>query len=167
MRQRCAISFSWRCHRPARLGLKPPDHLDAVCLKALDRDPDKRFQTAQDMANAIRAAAIKIGDPGSASGVSAWVRKVAGDKIELRRRAIGDASSTDSSIRTVPLLVESSTNFGVASVRAVPPSDPVPVGTPNRWQRAQWSLVLIPLAVIIAVLFAFLEPRDETVRSTP
>jgi serine/threonine protein kinase len=32
---------------PSKVGLRPPSAFDSICLRALERDPDKRFSTAQ------------------------------------------------------------------------------------------------------------------------
>jgi eukaryotic-like serine/threonine-protein kinase len=61
-----------------------PPRLDEIVLRALDRDPDRRFSTAQQMAIALEAcfssaSPAKVGD---------WVAIVAMDALEVRARHV-------------------------------------------------------------------------------
>jgi serine/threonine-protein kinase len=57
-----------------------PSEIDRVVLKALARDPEKRFATAHDFAEALRKAA----DEGSRRAVADWVGHVAKDSLSQR-----------------------------------------------------------------------------------
>lgn len=52
---------------PSTLNVQLPPAMDAVVRKALAKRADDRFQTAQDFADALRAAAPSAGAPGSAT----------------------------------------------------------------------------------------------------
>jgi serine/threonine-protein kinase len=54
--------------------------LDRVVLKALERDPDERYQSALELAEALRAATPE----GSRANVAAWVTRVAAANLASR-----------------------------------------------------------------------------------
>ena len=58
-----------------------PRALDAVVMKALDRDREKRFQTAAELVEALEAAC----PPATARDVAAVVKAYCGERIEARR----------------------------------------------------------------------------------
>ncbi len=66
---------------PSDHGPKVPPKLDAIVLRGLERDPDKRWQSALEMANAIEALHLSA----TPRDVGLWVREQGRD--ELRRRA--------------------------------------------------------------------------------
>jgi eukaryotic-like serine/threonine-protein kinase len=88
MRQVCQAVIA----PPSQVGLRPPAALDEVCLTALERDPDKRFPTAERMAVAMREAAANAGLLASADDVATWVRVAVGRELAQRRLLILDAS---------------------------------------------------------------------------
>jgi eukaryotic-like serine/threonine-protein kinase len=57
-----------------------PDALDEIVLRALERDRDKRFTSAQQMADALVEAVV----PAQPSKVATWVKALAGPAIEKR-----------------------------------------------------------------------------------
>jgi eukaryotic-like serine/threonine-protein kinase len=70
-----------RVPAPSELAAHVSAELDAVVLRGLARDPDARFATALDMADALEDVLVAA----SPREVGAWVERVAGDA--LRRRA--------------------------------------------------------------------------------
>ena len=58
---------------PSSRGPKIPDAFDAIVLRALDRDQSKRFDSALEMADALRKAATQANLLGSRQGVARWV----------------------------------------------------------------------------------------------
>jgi eukaryotic-like serine/threonine-protein kinase len=77
---------------PSTVGCQPPQALDVLFERALERDPDKRFQSAQEMEEALRDAAMAAACFGSRREVAAWVQAGFGDELEERRRAIKTAA---------------------------------------------------------------------------
>jgi eukaryotic-like serine/threonine-protein kinase len=77
---------------PSAVGLKPPPLFDEVCLRALERDPDKRFQTALEMADALRSIAIQERQLGSRREVAEWVDSQFNAEFAARREAIRQAA---------------------------------------------------------------------------
>jgi serine/threonine protein kinase len=70
--------------------------LDEVCLRALERDPDRRFATAAAFAESLRAAVPFIGE---AAEVGALVCDVAGDAIRKQRESVDRASLKPPALR--------------------------------------------------------------------
>ena len=95
---------------PSKQGQEPPAIFDEVVMRALERDPEKRFATALEMAEAIRRAAYSTGLVGSRYQVAKWVTDSFGDELGLRRKAIKEVAQqreeiTDpSQITVVPTL---------------------------------------------------------------
>ncbi|HEY1958540.1 MAG TPA: serine/threonine-protein kinase [Polyangiaceae bacterium] len=78
---------------PSELAQGIPAQLDALVLKGLARDPNKRFATAADMARAIEELGIAIARP---IEVGAWVNRIAGDALKKRARRLAEIESTGS-----------------------------------------------------------------------
>ncbi len=77
---------------PSEIGLKPPACLDAFVLKALERDPEHRFQSAAEMLDSLREIALENDLFGASSEVAEWVQRTFGPHLEQRRSAARDAS---------------------------------------------------------------------------
>jgi len=58
---------------PSTVGRRPPPELDAVCLKALSRDPYLRYATAEEMLIELRRVAVSKEILAPPSSISAWV----------------------------------------------------------------------------------------------
>jgi serine/threonine protein kinase len=65
-----------------------PAAVEAVCMKALTRDPDKRFATAAEFADALEQAARRHDLMGSKRDVSSAVDEVLGSDLAERRQAL-------------------------------------------------------------------------------
>jgi serine/threonine-protein kinase len=76
-------------HPPSTLRSDVPASLDAVVMKALVREPDDRFATAEALAAALESAVT----PASHATVGAWVRAQAGDELEARHQRSSSPSS--------------------------------------------------------------------------
>ena len=63
---------------------------DEIVVKALNRDPDKRFQTADEFAEALDAAAGKAGIA-KTRDVAEVVRSLDAEKLQLERQRVRDA----------------------------------------------------------------------------
>lgn len=119
-----AAVLSLPVRRPSLVRSEVPDALDDVVLRALDREPGRRFADAQTMAEHL-AAAVAFPQP---SRVAAWVEGLAGDTLEHRTRLVRDAESSCPSEpfdleRTMPearSLIRSTERTGKASLRRLP-----------------------------------------------
>ncbi len=65
-----------------------PESLDAVVMKALDRDPEKRFSTAADFADALENAARAMQKVGSAREVAAYLESLMGTELSQTREVV-------------------------------------------------------------------------------
>ncbi len=74
---------------PSTVGLRPPSCFDRVCLRALERDPNRRYQTAEEMLIDLRRIAIAEDFLAPSSDVGRWVSETFGRQLELRRQAAG------------------------------------------------------------------------------
>src|SRR4051812_30541084 len=65
-----------------------PKSLEAICMKALERDVDKRFATAQDFAEELEKAARALSFVGSVRDVASCLENVVGTEITQQREAV-------------------------------------------------------------------------------
>jgi len=77
---------------PSTVGLRPPPSLDFVCMRALERDPTRRFGSAQEMMMELRRIALRENLLAPTSDVAAWVREAVGHDLARRRLIVLDAS---------------------------------------------------------------------------
>ena len=68
-----------------------PPALDEVVLRALDRDPEKRFASAAEMALAIEKAI----DPARPSKVAAWMEQLVGDSLSAQAAKLAEVETID------------------------------------------------------------------------
>ena len=73
---------------PSKTKAKPPEFFDAVVLKSLARNPDERYSSALEMADALRRLASENGLVGSRHDLSQWVEETFKEELERRRQAI-------------------------------------------------------------------------------
>ncbi|MBP6632329.1 MAG: serine/threonine protein kinase [Kofleriaceae bacterium] len=102
------------------VGLRPPAILDAILAKALARDPAERYQSAAEMAAALRAAALGAGLLGAPSEIAGWVGATFAAELDGRHRLLRDADRRrdPASVVVLPRLAEPS------RVTAAPPPLP-------------------------------------------
>ncbi|HXX70568.1 MAG TPA: protein kinase [Polyangiaceae bacterium] len=155
---------------PSRAGAKVPPSLDAVVMRALDREPSRRYRTAREMARALQDAV-----PGApAFVVGEWVEATAG--VTLARRASRLASiermllpdsdhpppmsrpSTPPSVSSISLrrapagldVLFPSGQPGLAGEGTIDSSAPMSLERPKR--RTSTTVVVASLAVALAAL---------------
>lgn len=78
---------------PKQIAPTVPDELDRIILKALEKEPGKRFATAGEMQRAIDALASSIGAPVTDEDVAAFVKEVIGDSQTKRAAELKAAIS--------------------------------------------------------------------------
>ena len=108
---------------PSSQGTKPPECLDAIILRALERDPEKRFSSALEMADALRAAAAKNDLLATRHEVARWVSELFGHDLERRRQAIRQAQQAS--------YEEASHVSRVVALPVLPPLAPTPTPAPT------------------------------------
>lgn len=96
--QTMARVLSGEIVRPSAITPSVPPELEAVILRALERDPEKRHRTALEMAEALNRALPRA----AALDVQLWVQSVVGEKLRERAKRLAEVESstaTDSSLR--------------------------------------------------------------------
>jgi eukaryotic-like serine/threonine-protein kinase len=73
---------------PSTVGRRPPRFLDEVCLRALDRDPARRYASAAEMAEHLRLVTRAHSMVAGPEQVATWVATLFGDELERRRAAV-------------------------------------------------------------------------------
>jgi serine/threonine protein kinase len=135
---------------PSTIGLKPPACFDALCLRALDRNPDNRFESAQAMAEVLREIARENGYLSSSARIGTWVQQTFAKQLNERRATLRDATSATrlarvslSSLAPWPGVGPSDggTNTSAISAFRLSPGTPAGAEQPPRARR-HWKLTL-------------------------
>jgi hypothetical protein len=74
--------------RPSQVVEKYPPELEAIVMHALDRDIDKRYQTADDLRDALETYLVEQRIVVPSAGVKGLLRRVLGSRIDQRRQQI-------------------------------------------------------------------------------
>ena len=162
--------------RPSSVGLSPPPALDGFVLKALERDPAHRFQSAAEMAGALRDVARGVACLAAGAELAEWIASSFGGELAVRRTAIQELAARPpqpgGEVAVLPRLVEPPTPDADARdyltldelARAVdpvrrapsaPPSAPVTalISVPDAPPRRRLSVVaVVAFAAVAAVL---------------
>jgi serine/threonine-protein kinase len=77
---------------PASRYGRSPESLDAICFKALQRSPAKRYQSSEEMLVHLRKVAAAEDLLGSPSEVKQWVKEAMGHELDVQRLSFLDAS---------------------------------------------------------------------------
>ena len=83
---------------PSAAGAQSYPALDEVVLHALSRNPNDRFDSAEEMFAALSRVATAHDGLASTKEIATWVREAAGSELTQRRLAILDASHTMDSV---------------------------------------------------------------------
>ncbi|HKY40207.1 MAG TPA: serine/threonine-protein kinase [Polyangiaceae bacterium] len=90
--------------KPSSIDPKYPAGLERIVLRALERNPDVRYQSAQELADDLRAYLKSERIVVAQSGLAGLMKRVLGERIEQRRKAVraalkalgsGQAQTTD------------------------------------------------------------------------
>ncbi len=117
---------------PSSFDPKYPKALESIVMKALERDLDKRYATALQLQDALEAFLKSERVVVPRAGVANLLRKVLGQRMDQRRKAIRSA------LRAIDGEVPMGSN--------VPPSDPIAASAPPS-EHASVSSVTSPSAV--------------------
>jgi serine/threonine protein kinase len=170
-----------RVDPPSTVGLQPPPCLDFVCMRALERDPERRFSSAHEMMMELRRIALRENLLAATSEVAAWVRESVGHDLTRRRLIVLEASQRsrpmsvqnppppqrpeqqqaferrDSSDAPPPSSVQGSDSQQTSPTIALDPSQ-VPSGGSGMSPSARWALLGASVMAVIAVLVTVLWP---------
>lgn len=95
--------------RPTTLVPSLPEEVEAIVMKGLERDPAKRFSTAQEMSDALEAALA----PATSREIGRWVQELAGADLQLRAKVVADMESQlHLSVPPAPLLALADSESG-------------------------------------------------------
>lgn len=152
---------------PSTVGLHPPAVFDRVCLKALERDPDRRYASAEAMQAELRSAAIHQGLVGLYSEVASWVRETVGPELSQRRLLVLESANLQDTDREHSS--KSGDHQGLEESGSMPPSpttgdgselgdDTIPLAIQTHKGRGTWialivSAVLAAAMVLVAILW--------------
>jgi serine/threonine-protein kinase len=87
---------------PCEAGAQSFRELDDIVMRALSRDPNDRFESAEEMMTALGRAAAKQQGLATPKEIASWVRDAAGTELTQRRLAILDASRNNPTIPPAP-----------------------------------------------------------------
>jgi len=150
---------------PSRVDFAVPPAFDAVVMRALEREPAKRFATALEFAEALEAC----GPVAAPTEVSTWVTRVAADQLAKRRAIVADvesSSATDAvSSTSAKLLVAPAEPITGKSARTQNASVSITPTEPEPSRRPGLAIVLVGLVLmgaagyLLAREVVFREPR--------
>jgi serine/threonine-protein kinase len=142
---------------PASKYGRSPESLDAICFKALQRNPAKRYQTAEEMLVALRKVAASEDLLGSPTDVGQWVQHAMGKELDVQRLSFLDASR-------MAREAEASQSIRMPSLEEGPESRVEPsrtielAATPDhRNSVAKWVAVVLAVGT---VFLAFMVPES-------
>ncbi len=165
--------------RPSSIGLSPPPVLDAIVLKALERDPGRRFQNAAELADTLRDVARGAACLAAASEVGEWITTTFGGELAARRREIREPGQRPRRGTAVSVLSRSGPPAPDAFTRdelsldelaratdppprsldsvlgPAPTTNAAPVATPPSPARRQVALVAIAAFTVVALVLGW------------
>jgi serine/threonine-protein kinase len=137
---------------PSHVDPSVPRSLDAIVMRALERDPDRRFGTAQEMARALEAAVPSA----AASAVAEWVTTTATEALAKRVALIAEMerAARQEDEAATPAVRAPSASVIFRDAAAPPPQGP------RRGQRARAGFVVgAALGAAVAGVYFLAFPR--------
>lgn len=137
--------------RPSALRPGVSAALDAVVRKALDRNPNRRFQSALDFANALEAAGAATGHPPAPSAaIAGWVAEVCAtrlvEKDELLRSGMAAAHEQEEVSEPTPTPAHALVVPGPHHVPAL-----VVASSPRPLRSSRYALVMGGLLLLAGI----------------
>ena len=130
--------------------------LDPFMAKALARDRDQRFQTAQEMAEAIEHIAPQVGGVATTRMVSQSVRALSKEKLDAEHAAIERAIQEHKNMSSRPPAVAVTPGVGEDVDTVRPPA----LGT-RRGSRTRWIVAAVVLLAAAGVVALWASGDDE------
>lgn len=165
---------------PSPRSIEPsiPEVIDAVVMKALERDPNARYESAAEFADALENAAAGVVRMSSVRDVAGYVQKILGDDLGLHRDAVrtwltsgdggqqaplsGPFSTSQSYPRLTPNQQRPSTApqsiTGAAGVMSLPEGNArsqAPAQSERRSGRSSRRLVAFAVAFLVSITAGF------------
>jgi eukaryotic-like serine/threonine-protein kinase len=161
---------------PSSIVKDVPASLDAIALRALDPNPEKRFATAREMAVALEDALPRA----LGRDVAAWVEKVARKDLEARRLRVANIERTSDRALAVAAPAQSSPKQlerTVVERKSDPPAAPFdmtwlvatrPVTAPMPiTRRPRFAVHAIAAVAFVIILLGVGVRSIATARATP
>ncbi len=154
-------------HRP-----QVPEALDAIVMKALERDPKNRWQTTREMGRALREFLGAQPDILGAAELSDWMAAVFPEGEARKNQLMEIARMAHTPVPTIPRAGNNDVTFTATDL-------PAEEGPGFRTQRRPskralvWAVVAGTLALVIAAVVGLygehpeVEPQTTTVRAAP
>ncbi len=133
-----------------------PRDVGLVVMKALERDPNRRYPTCAEFGDALEAAAQAHGLVGSSRDLASYVADVLGDEIAQQREAVRAWLAQSEASHSGPLLTVGNASTTQASVMALPEFGSgvatAPYGAQAAQQRSKvrWAALLLVVSVVAA-----------------
>jgi serine/threonine protein kinase len=141
---------------PASRFGRSPESLDAICFKALQRSPNKRYQTAEEMLVQLRKTAAAEDLLGSPSEVKHWVKEAMGHELDVQRLSFLDAArmareqEMGESSNLLPQLRRREEGAPPSEVsRTIQLSMKPPGAVPGSNNTAKWLAVFVGIGIIL------------------
>ncbi|MBI3202940.1 MAG: serine/threonine protein kinase [Myxococcales bacterium] len=167
---------------PSLSNAEIPKALDEIVLKGLSRDPDQRFASAHEMAEALDAAVGLV----SPREVGAWVKTCVGERLSERSARIAEIERSSSSIevqgepRAADVLARFSPRPTQASMETLPASgtgrsqigsvvearDSMTTSPRSRWVVPLLGGAALIVAVVGGIALASRKPAPEAAVAT-
>jgi serine/threonine protein kinase len=140
---------------PASRFGRSPESLDAICFKALQRSPNKRYQTAEEMLVQLRKMAAAEDLLGSPSEVKSWVKEAMGHELDVQRLSFLDAArmareqEMGESSNLLPQLRRRAEGPPSEVSRTIQLSATKPPAAPGNNNTAKWLAVFVGIGIIL------------------
>ncbi|MEW6431393.1 MAG: serine/threonine-protein kinase [Myxococcota bacterium] len=156
--------------RPRERRSDVPPRLEAVILKALEREREARFQSARDFHDALESWLQEAGRPINGGEVADYLHTVFADRIQARRQLIEKAMRTDftaSAAQSFDRLARAQS--GIRGGLGAEQSNSVLAGAPkrHRWVMAVAALLLVSLGVGLTVAVRPAQEPSVVVQARP
>jgi ABC-type branched-subunit amino acid transport system ATPase component len=107
---------------PSSLRAELPAALDAIVLRGLDRNPERRFASARDMARALEA----VVPPAASDDVAQWMQSLAGHQLAARRATLTRLERAAAAEAEADRRLAAGSSPAIALVPVAPPPPPPP-----------------------------------------
>jgi len=155
---------------PSTTDANPPEFFDEVVMRALERDPEKRYASALEMGDALRKIIAENNLMSSRQVLAGWVERLFGEDLErrraeirkvLQRRSITPITSEHSQVTLLPSLPSppsfipidkmNSSSFSISGNGDI---DTAESSIPELWMaaRSRKKYLLLSLLLIATIL---------------
>jgi serine/threonine-protein kinase len=149
-----------------------PKELDAIVMKALERDPKDRWQTAREMGRALREFLGSQSDIVGPAELSDWMDTVFPEGEARKRQLMEVARMAHAPVPTIPIAGDNDVTLTATNLRTEEGTGLQAHRRPSK-RALVWAALAGALALVIAVVVglygeqAEVEPRTTTVPAAP